>query len=292
MYIANELKKMENKINNDEIRDAFYQSLIDCVHIFFKDKDMFDDENFGLFYYDEYELKTNCHKDIFNTIYLEINQPLNYKLKLKSKPAKKKNKVEVPELYLNLTQIKKGLFDTFVHYFDNNTIVWQTKYGVSIKSTVKFEDDIIETYYFVVIPVLTYYSPENKRGILYYSNNEIQIEYPLTSIENFNIKNEQTNDLFRQTVLIFKNILLKEKDIEQLPFEIIETILYNVPNSLYISDNKNDILKIVNFIRNNPLKDFKTIDENDFAFSSLYRSMSIYYVKRVLKIIENYLNRN
>ena len=40
------------------------------------------------------------------------------------------------------------------------------------------------------------------------------------------------------------------------------------------------------------MKSFKTIDEQDFAFSSIYRSMSVFYTKNILKIIERYLLRS
>jgi hypothetical protein len=89
---------------------------------------------------------------------------------------------------------------------------------------------------------------------------------------------------------MFKNIILKDNKIKDLPFEIFETILYNVPNGMFIDDSKQTMLNIINFIRNNPIKNFKTIDEQDYAFSSIYRSMSLFYVKHITKQIEKYLS--
>lgn len=288
MYIANELKRVVNKDKLDEIRESYVENLSQIIGKFFADKAMFSFEDFSLHFFDEYILQTNCHDEIFSTIYLEINQPLNYKLSTKAKNSRL-NKIQIPELYLTLADIKKGLCQAFCAHYDTSNIVWMDKYGICMKASLQMEDGNICEYYFRLIPCLTYYNQNNVRGIMYYSNGDIEIEYPDIATNNFHIKNEQTKDLYRQTVLIFKNILLKEKDIEQLPSEIIETMLYNVPNELFVSDNKSDIINIINFIRNNPLKDFKTMDEEDFAFSSLYRSMSIYYCKNVLKIIEKYL---
>jgi len=121
------------------------------------------------------------------------------------------------------------------------------------------------------------------------NNNDVQIEYPKLFIDNFNKKNQETNDKFRQIVLIFKNILLKDPKIKNLPSEIIETLVYNVPNNMLEKDDRQSILNVINFIRNNPLKSFKTIDEQDFAFASIYRGMSVIYCKHILKIIEHYL---
>ena len=110
-------------------------------------------------------------------------------------------------------------------------------------------------------------------------------------LKNFEKKNKQTKDKFRQYILIFKNILLKNDKIDYLPSEIIETLLYNVPNKMFENDDKQSVINVINFLRNNPLKSFKTIDEEDFAFSSLYRSMSPIYSKHIIRIIENYLSR-
>lgn len=291
MYIANELKKVIDKPYIDEIRDNYIDNLYSIVENYFADKSMFTMDNFSIQVFDEYMLGTNCHDDIFSTIYLIISQPLNYRTDLKSKKSKK-DKIKSPELYLKLSEIKEGLYQTFLKHFDSSNIVWKDKYGICQKAFILDDDGNQHNFYFRLIPCLTYYNKNNVQGVMYYSNGDIEIEYPTIAMKNYLDKNTQTNDLYRQTILIFKNILLKDKDIEQLPSEIIETILYNVPNELFVSDSKPCILNIVNFIRNNPLKDFKTIDEEDFAFSSLYRSMSIFYSRHVLKIIESYLSKN
>lgn len=289
MFIPNELEKLENKDNLLEISELMLQHLYDIVDGFFSDKSMFSMDNFSAHVLDEFELKTNCHKDIFRTIYLEINQPLNHKIETIKNKSRKKHEITVPNLYLTLSDIRKGLYDAFIKHFDNNNIVWLDKYSICMKSTVLMDNGNKDDFYFRIIPCLTYYNKQNIRGVMYYSNNDIELEYPNLLIDNFYKKNQQTNDLFRKTILILKNILLKEKDIDKLPTEIIETLVYNVPNKLFESDNKQCILTIINFIRNNSLSSFKTIDEQDFAFSSIYRSMSPFYCKHILKIIEKYL---
>jgi len=291
MYIANELKTTEELKFIDEIRNSFSQNLFEVIKLYFADKKMFSIDDFTLYYLDEYILNTNCNKDIFTTVYIDINQPLNYKT-TKITKKNKKDKFIIPDLYLTLSEIKNGLQDTILKYFDSNNIVWQDKYSICIKSSVLIDDDTNQNYYFRIIPAFTHFNKDNVRGLVYYHNNEVQIEYPSQFIENFEKKNKKTKDKFRQVVLIMKNRLLKEKDITHLPSEIIETLVYNVPNNLITGDDKQSILKIVNFIRNNPLKSFRTIDEQDYAFSSIYRSMSMIYSKHILKIIEKYLIHN
>ena len=291
MFIANDLKKEYDLPKVDEYRAGFAELIFDVLERFIMDKPMFTMDNFTLMYNDEFAMRTACHKDIFSTMYLEINQPNNYKPKKISMTTKKKDRVEIPELYMSLDEIKNSFFETAVQYLDGNHLIWVEKNAICIKATVYDEDIGIQPYYLRVIPCLTYYNKENVRGILYYSGNDIDIEYPIKVLENYDSKNRITDDAFRQTILIFKNILLRDKSIDRLPSEIIETVLYNVPTEMYLDDKLQTMLNIVNYLRNKNVKDFTTIDEQDFAFTSIYRSMSLYYVKHILKIIEKYLER-
>ncbi|MBQ7352117.1 MAG: hypothetical protein IJW59_04610 [Clostridia bacterium] len=302
MFVANELLKLENKVDNLEITNNFLTHLYQIVKMFISDKTMFSMDNFDAYIFDEYVLETNCHKDIFNCIYLTIDQPLNYRPSKKvSKTITKSNlnnkkdkptktpKIKPPDLYFPLSEIKQGLYELFLKHFDPNNIVWMDKYAICMRTSVLYDEGAVENYYFRIIPCLTKYNAENIKGLMYYNNNDVEIEYPDLALQNYLKKNKQTKDIFRKTIVIFKNILLKEKTIDRLPSEIIETLLYNVPNKLFVSTNKQDLINIINFIRNNPINLFKTIDEQDYAFTSIYRSMSLYYCKHILKLIEKYL---
>jgi len=199
MYIANDLKKVVPLIDVDDITDSLIDNLSDIIYTFFSDKHMFSEEDFKIHILDEYRLQTNCNKDIFTTIYLEIDQPMNYKLDIKKK-KKDTTKYTIPQLYINLADIKKGLFETFMKHFDNNNIIWLDKYSICMKSSVLFGDNITREYYFRIIPCLTYHNNNKVKGIVYYSNNDVQIEYPETFVKNFNKKNKQTKDKYRQII--------------------------------------------------------------------------------------------
>jgi len=86
MYIANELKSIVELPGVDIVRDNFLDNLSDIIIKFFSDKSMFTPDDFTFHVLDEYVLNTNCNKDIFINVYLEIDQPLNYK------PTTKKSK--------------------------------------------------------------------------------------------------------------------------------------------------------------------------------------------------------
>lgn len=288
MYISNELKVVNNKQFNEEIRSNFIDILEFVIEKIIKDKNVFELDNFYARYYDEFELKTNCHENIYNTLYLELNQPLNFKTSKKIKKYHKKDKIKFPELYYSLDYFLLDLYNTMLTTLDGNNIVWRDEYSVCVKSTVNIDDKPYE-YYFRIIPCISYYNTNDARGQMYRKNNGVEIEYVDDAIINFNKKNEETNDLYRQTILIFKNLILKEKNIDALPKEIIETMLYNVPNELFKNDTLDNMINIINYVRNNSIKQFKTLDEQDLAFVSIYRSMSLLYVKHITKIIEKNL---
>ena len=283
MYIANELKVVNNKQYDADIRENVLDILYTLISDIIASKRAFDISDFDLEYYDEFELKTNCHEDIFNTIYISMNQPSNYK-PLKKIP-KDKDKIIFPELYYTLDEFKKDLHAEFVANLDSNNIIWMDEYSVCLKATVN-KDDAQYDYYFKMIPCLTYYNQNNVKGQMYQKNGGIEIEYIDLAKDNFKKKNDLTDDLFRQTILIYKNLLLKEKNITTLPREIIETFVYNVPNDMFVDDSKRTMINIVNYIRNNSIKLFKTIDEQDYAFTSQYRSMSPIYVRHITKVLE------
>lgn len=290
MYIANELKVINTNQYNKEIRSNFMDILAMVVDKIISDKNIFELENFYARYYDEFEIRTNCNENIFNTVYLELNQPLNHKPLKNLKKSLKSNKIQFPDLYYRLEDFLEDIYNVMMVTLDNNNIVWKEEYCVCIKSTV-IEEDKPKEYYFRIIPCISYYNSKDVRGQMYKKNDGIEIEYVNNAMDNFNKKNDLTNDLFRQTILIFKNLILKEKNITSLPREIIETMLYNVPNEMYKDDSLNTMINIINYIRNNSIKQFKTIDEQDLAFVSIYRSMSLLYVKHITKIIEKNLLR-
>lgn len=288
MYISNELKVVNKKEYNEEIRDNFMDILAHVIEKIISQKNIFEMDNFYARYFDEYTLKTNCHENIFNTIYLELNQPLNYKPSKNPKKSLKNKKFKFPELYYKLEDFLSDIYDQFLITLDSNNIVWKEENAVCIKSTI-VENDTSFSYYFRVIPCISYYNSQDIRGQMYKKNGGIEIEYVDNAISNFNKKNMETNDLYRQTILIFKNLILKEKNVNILPREIIETMLYNVPNEMYKDDSLPTMINIINYIRNNSIKQFKTIDEQDFALISEYRSMSLIYIKHITKIIEKNL---
>ena len=64
---------------------------------------------------------------------------------------------------------------------------------------------------------------------------------------------------------------------------------YNVPNEMFKDTRQGTLINMINYIRNNSIREFKTLDEQDLAFVSQYKSMSLIYVKHATKLIEKQL---
>lgn len=279
--------KLLNQINIPYLED-FNEFVINALNMainkFIEDKDLFSIDNFSYVFNDEYIYGTNCNKEIFSNLYLIINQPNNIKLNKITK--KKSDKIKVPDLYIDLDSIKKAIFEILVNLLDSNNVLWTTESSIAIKLNFTDEFGSNFTHFFNIIPCLNYYNKDNVCGVIYNLIGDTQIEYPEKANENYQYKNDFTDDIYRQTILIFKNILLSTKDINEIPSEIIETILYNVPTEMFLNTQKSTLVSIINYLRNFSIKDYLTIDEQDNAFTSQYRSMSPFYVKHILRILE------
>lgn len=261
-----------------------------AVNNFFTDKPMFKESNFKYHYYDDFIFDTNTSENNYITLYIEINQQKNIKAISTKKFRAKDDKVK--DLHLTLEEIKNGLFENFVQMFDENTLLWQEQYSINMSVNEIFEGEKVN-YLIRIIPCFTYINENKVSGVIYYDNSlsKIEIEYPVLSTKNFKQKNKETNNLYYFYDILLKNIILAERKEKNVYFEIFETLLYNVPNKLFQDQSLNNLTQIINFLRNNNLKDYKTIDEQDYMFTSKYKSFSLLYVKHALGQIEKHLKK-
>lgn len=266
-----------------------FKNVIDTlVDVYFNDKDMFESENYKTYYFDEYKLKTNVCADTCAILYLEINQLSNIK--------KFNERAIIQDRYLTLKKIKDDFVELSIQNFDSNTLIWQDKYSINYAINIFDDEENKTTHYFRVIPCFTHLNEDNISGVIYHTNDKtlIEIEYPKLSIRNYNLKNKNTNDMYRQYVLLFKNAYKIDKNEKILPFEIFEILLYCVPDSYFTDFNNGTILKILDYIKNCGISMSKTIDQQQDAFKSKYKSLSSLYasmvIKRLIKIFSKKSN--
>ena len=289
MIKTNEMNKVVLKPNIKEYHNTLKEHINYVVRNEFKDSKIFSDKNIRLYYYDEYTLNTNVIEDTYATLYVEFESKNNIKQNEQTKPSKRKKIIDLPNYYLDLKDIRTRLYESLINYFDENTLFWLDKYSIRIITNVAISDEETKNYQYRIIPCFSYVNENGIKGIIYYDNNrnEIEVEYPKRSIENFKEKNVETNGAYRDAIVIFKNIYCKsQKIVDYLPSEIFEIILYNVPNHLFKENINQSIFGILNYIRNNSIKNYLTLDEQDNAFTSKLKSMSYLYAKKVISIIE------
>lgn len=279
-------------VNYENVKENLITISKYVVGNFFNDKPMFTEENFKYYYYDDFIFETNNSETNYITLYIEINQPKNIKSIQTEKFKRKVKDEKIKDLHLTLEEIKNGLFEHYVTCFDNNTLLWQEKYSINLSVNEVIDNQKVN-YLIRIIPCFTYVNEKGVSGVIYYDNSlyNIEIEYPLVSIQNFYNKNEATNNLYYYYDVLIKNIFLECRKEKNIYFEIFETLLYNVPNKLYTDQSVKTLTQIINFLRNNNIKDYKTIDEQDFAFTSKYKSFSILFAKHTLGQIEKYIKK-
>ena len=279
-------------VNYENVKENLITISKYVVGNFFNDKPMFTEENFKYYYYDDFIFETNNSETNYITLYIEINQPKNIKSIQTEKFKRKVKDEKIKDLHLTLEEIKNGLFEHYVTCFDNNTLLWQEKYSINLSVNEVIDNQKVN-YLIRIIPCFTYVNEKCVSGVIYYDNSlyNIEIEYPLVSIQNFYNKNEATNNLYYYYDILIKNIFLECRKEKNIYFEIFETLLYNVPNKLYTDQSVKTLTQIINFLRNNNIKDYKTIDEQDFAFTSKYKSFSILFAKHALGQIEKYIKK-
>ncbi len=279
-------------VNYENVKENLITISKYVVGNFFNDKPMFTEENFKYYYYDDFIFQTNNSETNYITLYIEINQTKNIKSIQTEKFKRKVKDEKIKDLHLTLEEIKNGLFEHYVTCFDNNTLLWQEKYSINLSVNEVIDNQKVN-YLIRIIPCFTYVNEKGVSGVIYYDNSlyNIEIEYPLVSIQNFYNKNEATNNLYYYYDILIKNIFLECRKEKNIYFEIFETLLYNVPNKLYTDQSVKTLTQIINFLRNNNIKDYKTIDEQDFAFTSKYKSFSILFAKHALGQIEKYIKK-
>ncbi len=286
MYLAKSFLNVDYDDERLWDRDNFIDTIGELIPEFFSDKPLFKDENIDIYYYDSYTIGTCVTEREPSTIYLEINQPKNIK-----EWKKKEKRHTYPTLYYSLNSLRNDLFDFFVNNFDQNTLIWKDIYGINFSINIYDEDGSARNVRFRIVPCITYKEDDKESGVLYFNekSRDVIIEYPNVAIKKFRQKNRKCLGLYKSYCIIIKNIFRSIKNENNLPSEIFETILYNVPDLMFENYSLDNLKKIMNYIRNSNILNYKTLDDQDFAFVTSYRPLNIIYVKHAIKKLESYI---
>lgn len=266
--------------NYDEIIDDITKKLSIAMNIILSTKHLFSLDDFTLYNYDEYILETN--NDIYApiNIYIALDKPENRK-----KIETRYSKTEAPSLHYELDRFRDELYNTLINLFDETFMLTKDKYGIKISSNDYYKQFGAMGITYYIKPCIAYKNKENKEGVIYYTNNRhyIDIDYPMIAANNYLQKNAETNDLLNSYVKIFKNLYMKYYKVEDVPFEMFEVLLYNVPSELYKDISFGTAKQILEYLLDRDIKTLKTIDEQDLQFDSKFKSLSKMYATRLIK---------
>ncbi|MBE5734977.1 MAG: hypothetical protein E7361_00795 [Clostridiales bacterium] len=290
------------------IRNQFKNIVIEVFDEYFQNKfpSLSVHENIYANYYDEYSLGTNIDNEGPNVLYVTLKNTEN----LVAISKKETNKI-------HLDEIKNDIFNLLVQKSKNTTLLWQSKYAINyrylatdinnytitentkkskkekdIKNINPVNENVI--YNFKIIISQTIRDLEGNYAIKYYAKNyeEGSIRYINTGLNNFAYKNLKTHNNFIDYILTIKNIIKVEKKINYVNFDLIETMLYNIPDSLYKEKfNIISLRNIINYMRNFPLQDYKMLDNDSLAFLSYNSKFTLYDARDIIKTLEKYFNK-
>jgi len=304
MFIVENFTQEQKLFRYKNIVDNFTYLVKQATADYFMDKPMFKKEDLSFYYYDNYVTKLNANSKHYLNLYIEIDQSKNIKTPsevINKKPKKVKNSI-VPDMHLTLKEIKNGLYTSLINTFGENTMLWKESFSIRVSSIEYYNGEKYDLW-FKVTPCFKYVNDKGIAGVMYYPKNmsDIRIEYPRLSLKNIEKKNDETNGLYKKYVLMFKKIYLqqfasekkkKKLTYETLPFEVFESVLYNVPNNIYTGLDKQSILFVINYIKNKNLSEFVSIDEQNSLFFNKYKPMLFSYAKHALNVISNYIRYN
>lgn len=271
----------------DAIRENILQRFRQIVKEYIADKPMFKPSDINLYFYDSYSFATNV--SVPSTLHLYITFKQTKNITVTTLTNKNKTTDIVEELYLPLAQIKEDLYQICLSVFSNQILVGKTKHGIVLES----HEDMTDMMFFVkIFPSIEYKNQNGISGALYYAepNNQVILDYPKLALQNWQAKNKATNNGATQYAVLFKNLFMQKKSIGQLPTEIFETLVYNVPNKMLMTQDLNQAKEIIDYLKKSPKREMITIDEQDAAFATSYRAFSILYVKHAISQIQKQLN--
>ncbi len=251
-------------------------------------------ENVHSYYFDENALQTNFENKNENRLYIELK---GFDIDNKS--------FILPNITIG--DFSNKVLNSLATRCNTDTLLSLTGNVIRIRyvEQMDLEENIDESksnqdntffYDFVVYIGVSYKTDTGHYGFKYYAKNRGESGYtlfPNQCIDNFVYKNYLTNNHYQEMINYFKEIILNHNKNKEIKFLLVETILYNVPNSIYLSKDKQIIMRdIINYTRNFSFQDYVSIDEQDKAFISKDSNLEVIDCRYVMRIIEEFYKEN
>ncbi len=230
------------------------------------------------------KLNKNIFKKFFNKIKIAYLESKEEKKQKKRKRKTKQNsdnnillkKTNYTYEQYNINDFKKDLLQNLVKYFSNETILFITKYGITLES--KNELGMTVNVYIII---------ENGKKYKIFNSES----YKLTTIDfgerlsNFDVKNYETNYNYQKAIRLFNSLYVNimNYSINQI---YIESLLYSCPNKLFEGSTYEMFLKILNYITIESNLNCKSItNENINVLNDNLAIINLYDFNKFLKIL-------
>lgn len=208
----------------------------------------------------------------------------------KRKKSKRRKKKEEEESH------KYNEFDPTRYNLDNlrrdlqlavaqNLSVTSIVYNSSDRLIIQGKDDFSSIAQIEIIPVIYdgeifKYFISKRKGFM-----PVNIEERLL---NFNIKNEMVGENFYKVLKIFNNLFktITKESVNQI---FVESLLYNIPNDLFVGDNiYNVVVNIINYLSMTDVSNFVSIEnKKEKIFKTKLTGNSAAMFNRFMKNINN-----
>lgn len=143
-----------------------------------------------------------------------------------------------------------------------------------------------------------YGQPSQVDGVCFFLPDGARIEnFPEKHSANCTIKNQGTNQWFKHTVRIFKNIrnaLVKQNTIADgsAPSYFIEGMLYNVPNPQFGGTEQRNIIDVFNWLDAADRSKFVCANEQFYLFGNSHVTWSVAKCEAFLSAIKQFWNNS
>lgn len=190
-----------------------------------------------------------------------------------------KSNIDLTTMYKNINTppytfhtFKEDLHKTLINCYGKNKVIVDSK---SIKVNIE------GNFWADVVPAFQYYNwqfvdtkPKVIKGIyLETENGEPIINFPNQHQNNGQKKSNETNEVSREMVRVFKNVktyLVENQLIDKIvaPSYFIENLIYNVPNEYFTKNLQETFLNILNHLIQSNIETFKCQNEQDYIFGN------------------------
>lgn len=267
------------KYTHERIREALSQYLPDVAkrnHGF-----SISSSDYEVYLQGSYANKTNINIESDVDVVIELTSIFSYNIDQLTEEEKRSFHSCYPSSSkYKFDQFKKDVYGSLQKYFSSVTIEFANKSLKIPKNNLRVNADVIPAFHHRKYGRFSFYTiNQYVPGIKFYNSetNKLIINYPKEHKKNCEALNHDTENKFKDSVRVFKNIKKSLKDKGEIndnlaPSYFIENLIYNCPahvfNGSYQTISFNILQNVLNDIENKSLRYYKCANGQDLLFLS------------------------